>query len=235
MNDTGTIKRERVRRGSRRNFAGLLITLALHGCVLGAVALAHNQPPPPLLVARDVVRAEMVKLGKPREKFWLPRIVQPQPSQAPPETLKVAEDPNAAPSPKEAPRPEDPKISKDLKRALERARKLEALATAEPEEGALDGSRVGTANQAVGDQYVAQVLGMVRQNYNLPAGMNADQVQNPPEVRFRIAADGTLTDIKLVKSSGNPLVDDACVSAPMLTRQVPAPPRPRGIIAVCQK
>jgi TonB family protein len=229
---------ERVRRGSRRSFPGLLITIALHAGVLLAVAVAHNRPQAPLIQPRDFVRAEMVKLGKPRDKFWLPRIVQPQPSVAPPQTLKVAEDPNAAPAPVEAPRPEDPKISKDLKRALERARKLEALATAEPEEGALDGSRLGTSNQAVGDQYIAQVLGLIRQNYNLPAGMSPEQISTPPEVRVQIGPDGNLSGIKLVKTSSNPLVDDACISAVQLTRRVPPPPagsKVRGLIAVCEK
>src|SRR3954451_24835784 len=116
------------RRASGRGFAGLVITLALHGCLFAAIALANNQEQPPLIVNRDFVVAEMVKLGKSREKFWLPRITQPQRSTAPVEAIKVAEDPNAKAAPKEAPRPDDPTISKDLKRALDRARKLEALA-----------------------------------------------------------------------------------------------------------
>src|SRR5436309_9961734 len=132
---------EQQRRGSRRNFAGMIITLALHGGVLVAVAAAHNKEEVPLIVSRDFVRAEMVKLGKPRDKFWLPRVTQPPRATAPEPTLKVAEDPNAKPAPKEAPRPEDPKISKQLKNALERARKLEALAAdEEPDQGALNGS-----------------------------------------------------------------------------------------------
>lgn len=144
---------EQQRRGSRRNFAGLVVTLALHGCVLIAVAAAHSKEEAPLIVPHDFVRAEMVKLGKPREKFWLPRLTQPPRPTAPPQTLKVAEDPNAKAAPKEAPRPEDPKISKDLKNALERARKLEALAIPdEPDEGSLTGSKLGTSNTAVGDQ-----------------------------------------------------------------------------------
>jgi TonB family protein len=228
--------RERIRRGSRRNFSGLLVTAALHAGVLLAVAAAHSRPEAPLLVPRDFVRAEMVKLGKPREKFWLPRIVQPQP-QAPPQAIKLADDPNAAPAPVEAPRPEDPKISKELKRALERARKLEALATAEPDEGALDGSRLGTSNQAIGDQYLAQIRGALLQNYNLPAGMSSDQIPTPPEVRFTIGADGNLSGIKLLKTSSNPLVDDACISAVQLTRKVPPPPggRARGLTIACEK
>ena len=233
--------RKGMRRASRRSFAGLLFTVALHGGVWLAVAAAHNRGETPLIVPRDFVVAEMVKLGKPREKFWLPRLQQPQRSTAPPETLKVAEDPNAKAAPKEAPRPDDPTISKDLRRALDRARKLEALATPEQDdEGSLTGSKLGASNQAIGDQYMASIKGMLLQNYALPAGIAPDQIRKPPQIRMVIGADGSLTGIKLVDSSGNSFVDDACVNAAQQTRKVPPPP-PRwpytnhAIGVVCEK
>jgi len=229
---------EEIRRGRRGNSIGLLVTLALHGAVLAAVGIAHSQPAPPLIQPRDFVRAEMVKLGKPRDKFWLPRITQPPKAEAPPDTLKVAEDPNAKAAPKEAPKPEDAKISKQLKNALNRARALESMAEEVPDEGALNGSKVGTSNQAVGDQYLAEVNGMLRQNYFLPAGMAPDQIPNPPEIRFHFGDDGTISDVKLSKSSGNPLVDDACVDAAKMTHKIPPPPpnfHKRGISVACEK
>lgn len=228
---------QRIRRGSRRSVAGVLVTLALHGGILAAVAVAHNQPQAALIVPHDFVVAEMVKLGKPRDKFWLPRLQQPQRSTAPPQTLKVSEDPSAAPAPKEAPRPEDPTISKELRRALERAKKLEALAAPEPDdEGSLTGSKLGISNRAVGDQYQAQVVGLLHQNYAFPAGLTPDQITNPPEIVFRIGADGTLTDIKLTKPSGNSFVDDACVNAAKLTGKVPPPPAGvRGMRIQCER
>lgn len=228
--------RDEFRRGRRGNSIGMLVTLALHGAALAAVGIAHGEPKPPLIVERDFVAAELVKLGKPRDKFWLPRITQPPRAQAPAETLKVADDPNAQPAPKEAPRPEDPKIAKELKSALNRARMLEALAQEEPDEGALNGSRLGTSNQAVGDQYLAEVKGMLLQNYNLPAGIAPDQISSPPEIKFRIGPDGTLSEIKLSKSSGNSFIDDACVQAAQLTRKVgPPPPTLRGIRVACEQ
>ena len=198
-------RRDGIRRGSRRNFAGLLITLALHGGIFLAVARAHSQAEAPLIVEHDFVRAEMVKLGKPRDKFWLPRITQPPPP-APPGRIKLADDPNAKPAPPEAPKPEDPKISKDLKRALERARKLEALAAPEePDEGALDGSKLGTSNQALGDQYLADDHRAAAAELQ-PArpGMAPDQIATPPEIKFTIGADGALSNIKLTKSPATP-------------------------------
>src|SRR5262245_49863162 len=154
----------------------------------------------------------MVKLGKPRDKFWLPRITQPPAPKAPPDQIKVAEDPNAAPTPKEAPKPDDAKISKQLKNALKRAQMLENVAE-EQEIGEATGSRLGTSDHAVGDQYEAEIVGLLRQNYNLPAGMAPDQIPTPPMIAIRFSDDGTITDVKLVTPSGNPLVDDACVNA----------------------
>jgi TonB family protein len=180
----------------------------------------------------------MVKLGKPRDKFWLPRLTQPQRSTAPPDSLKVAEDPNAKAAPKEAPRPDDPTISKDLKRALDRARKLEQLAVPEePEEGSLTGSKLGTSNHETGDQYQAQVLGLMLQNYNLPAGINVDQINsNPPEIVFHISPSGAIADVRLTKPSGNSFVDDACVDAAKLTGKLPPPPPgTRGMRIQCVK
>jgi protein TonB len=216
--------RETIRRGSRRNFAGLLFTVALHGGVLLAVARAHNQPEPPLIVPHDFVRAELVKLGKPRDPFWLPRITQPPKPTAPPDQLKLSDDPDAKAAPKEAPRPEDPKISKELKNALDRAKKLEALAADDDDEGSLTGSKLGASNRAVGDQYQAQVLGLLRANYNFPAGLTPDQIPVLPEITFRIGPDGAISDVKLAKSSTNSFVDDACVDAAKLTGKVPPPP-----------
>jgi TonB family protein len=216
--------REVIRKGSRRNFAGILFTVALHGGVLLAVARAHNQPEPPLVMPHDFVRAELVKLGKPRDPFWLPRITQPPKPTAPPDQLKLSEDPDAKAAPKEAPRPEDPKISKELKNALDRAKKLEALAADDDDEGSLTGSKLGASNRAVGDQYQAQVLGLLRANFNFPAGLTPDQVPVLPEITFRIAPDGTIGDVKLAKSSTNNFVDDACVNAAKLTGKVPPPP-----------
>lgn len=225
-----------MRRGSRRSFSGLLITAVLHGAIFWTIKAAHSQPQEPLIMPRDFVQAEMVKLGKPRDKFWLPKIHTPPPP-PPPDAIKLSQNPDAKAAPVEAPKLEDPKTPKDVRRALERAAKLGQLAVPdEPDEGEANGSKLGVSNQAVGDQYLAQITGLLHQNYNFPAGMTREQINNPPVIRFRIGTDGTLSDIKLTKGSGNALVDDACVSAAQLTRKVPAPPggRARGLSVECE-
>ena len=105
---------------------------------------------------RDFVQAEMVKLGKPRDKFWLPRITQPPPP-PPPDAIKLADDPERQgrrPSRRRSPRTRRPR--RRCKNALERATKLGALAVPEdPEKATLTGSKLGTSNRAIGDQYDA--------------------------------------------------------------------------------
>jgi len=191
------VARDDIRRGPRRNFAGLVVTLALHGAILLTVARAHGKEEAPLIMRHDFVEAEMVKLGKPRDKFWLPRIVQPPRATAPPDALKVAEDPNAKAAPREAPRPDDPLISKDLKRALERAKKLEALATPEePDEGSLTGSLTKQSKWPQGDW---------RNLYFVPENLNAT-IDHVEELRPVVPAGMTMAEMALRFILMNPTV-----------------------------
>ena len=219
--------REKKRRVPRRNFAGLLITLALHGAVLGGIVYGEMHGAEAVEVPRDFVMAEMVKLGKPREKFWLPRIVEPPRPQAPPDAIKITEDVNAPKAPVEAPRPESPDISKNVKKALDRARKWKDLVEPEPDEGQLNGSPSGLANEAsAGDAYWTSVRDALRKNWNLPTGLvsDAELGRLTTEVRVRIGGDGTVTDARIAKPSGNSYFDDSCLSAVNATRRVPPPP-----------
>ena len=217
--------RETIRRGSRRNFAGLLFTVALHGGVLAGRRRRAQQARG---AAHRAARLRARRAGEAGEAARPVLAAADHPAAASrrrrPDQLKLSEDPNAKAAPKEAPRPEDPKISKELKNALERAKKLEALAAPDDDEGSLTGSKLGASNRAVGDQYQAQVLGLLRANYNFPAGLTPDQIPVLPEITFRIAPDGTIGDVKLAKSSTNSFVDDACVDAAKLTGKVPPPP-----------
>jgi TonB family protein len=218
---------ETKRRASRRNLAGLLITLVLHAGILGAVKIAHSKGEEPLDIPRDFVVAKLVKLGKPRDKFWLPRITQPPRPKAPAPTIKISEDPNAAKAPVEAPRPDNPEISKNLRRALDRAHKLEQLADTEPDEGQLTGSVNGTATEAsAGDAYATAIFDAVRKNWTTPTGLvtDAELARLTTTIKIRVGDDGTILESKLLRSSGNSFYDDSCVTAIQATHKVPPPP-----------
>ena len=85
---------------------------------------------------------------------------------------------------------------------------------------------------------MATVKGLLLQHYALPAGIAPEQITKLPTIRMTIGADGALTGIKLLKSSGNNFVDDACVNAAQETAKVPPPPAQysgRGIAVECEK
>ena len=192
----------RIRPLGRGTFlGGIAATLLIHALLVVLVYYGHLKTPPRPEAPRDMIITRLVALGKPRDKFWLPRIVQPPKPKAP-DAIKLSEDPNAAPAPKEAPKLEDTTISKDLRRALERAKALAKNAAAEEAaEGSLTGSAEGTSNQAVnGDEYATAINEAIHKHWTTPG--------NP----------------KVIKPSGNQYFDDSCVEAIKATSRVPPPP-----------
>lgn len=218
----------RIRPLGRGTFlGGIAATFLIHALLAGLVYYGQLKSPPRPEAPRDMIVTRLVSLGKPRDKFWLPRIVQPPKPKAP-DAIKVSEDPNALPAPKEAPKLEDTTISKDLRRALERAKSLAQNAAAEEAaEGSLTGSPMGTSNQAVsGDEYATAIYEAVRKNWSTPTGFVSDSelATLSAEVRVSISADGALGNPRLLKPSGNQYFDDSCVQAVKATGRVPPPP-----------
>jgi outer membrane biosynthesis protein TonB len=240
-----TIVETRVRPLGRGAFVGgVFVTLLIHGALLGLVWWAQVQPPVVEETTRDLMVTKLVKFGKPREKHWLPRIVQPPPPQeTPPPVVKVTDNVEAPPAPpREAPKPEDKDVRKDLKRALQRAREMARNLPAEPEEGLLTGSDRGTTNEASeGDAYATAIYEAIRKNWNVPQGMSLGAVANlETEVVIKISEDGSLIGQPARrKSSGSDLFDDSCVQAIQAAR-LPAPPPAqrakyrRGLVIACE-
>jgi colicin import membrane protein len=217
----------RVRRLGRGTFVGgVFATLLIHGGLGGLAYYAHMRGPPPPEGVHDLMVTRLVSLGKPREKFWLPRLpTQPKPKPVE-KTIKVSEDLNAAPAQKEAPKVEDKNVSKDLKKALERARTLAQTAGDEPPEGSLTGSTRGTASEAsVGDEYATAIYEAIRKNWNVPTGLSLGAVSGlVVEIRVSVDESGTLGPPRLTRTSGNDLFDSSCMEAIQTTRTVPPPP-----------
>ncbi len=216
----------RFRSLGRGTAAGIVATLLVHCVIASLVMWSQMRGEEPGEQVRDMIVTHLVHLGKPREKFWLPRLVQPPRPKAPTPTIKVAEDPNAAPTPKEAPKVEDADVSKDLRRALQKAQALAKATPEEPDEGSLTGSALGTSTQASqGDEYATQISEAIRRNWNVPTGLNVGDVNKLSiEIRVSISATGELGDAKISTSSGNDLFDDSGLQAVKATGKVPAPP-----------
>jgi TonB family C-terminal domain len=212
--------------GRGSSFGGIAATLLIHVSLIALIYFAHVKSPPPAEAPRDMIVTRLVALGKPRDKFWLPRIVQPPKPKAPAPTLNLTDDPNAAPAPKEAPKIDDADISKDMRRALKRAQML-AQATEEPAEGSLTGSPMGTSTQGVaGDEYATAIYMAIRKNWMTPTGLvtDAELAKLAAEIRVSIGEDGTLSAPIIKKSSGNQYFDDSCVQAVKSAGKVPPPP-----------
>ena len=219
-------------------FSGLVITLGVHGLLGMMVYLGQVKSAPREPAIRDLLVTKTISLGKPREKFWLPRIVTPPPPPPPPppEAIKIANSPDAAAAPptppKDPPKPEDKRISSDLRRALQRAKMLSQAAKEEPPEGSLTGSATGNSSSAEeGDEYATQVRDAIHRNWSSPSGLldEAQLAQLEAVVRVRISDSGQLSGASLVKPSGNALFDDSAVQAVKSTSQVPPiPPASRA-------
>jgi colicin import membrane protein len=209
---------------------GFFVTLAIHAVLFGLVWYGTVKAPPREEKEREIILTEMVKLGKPREKFWLPRIVEAPPPPPVEKVIPLAQDPNAKPvekkpeKPPEKP-PEKQDLSKKVQDVLNRRRAMLQNAS-EPEEGLATGSIHGTANtQTEGDPYASMIRDMIREHWNVPSGLTLGEVLNlETRIRIQLAEDGTLLDPKITKSSGNQLYDDTCVQAIQATRKVPPPP-----------
>jgi TonB family protein len=205
---------------------GVLMTLAVHALLAALVYFAHVTQPEPTEVSRDLMVTKMVSLGKPRNKNWLPRIVEPPKPKAPEPTIKVTQNLNAAPAVKEPPRPKDPEIAKDVKRAMDRARMLARNAAEEPPEGSLQGSATGTSTEAsAGDAYATAIYEAIRRNWTVPTGLSIGTVSElVTDIRISISESGEILSPTVRKSSGNNLYDDSCMQAVQATRRVPPPP-----------
>jgi TonB family protein len=210
--------------GRGSSFGGIFATLLIHASLVALIYFAHVKSPPPMEAPRDMIVTKLVALGKPREKFWLPRIVQPpKPKVA---ALKLTDDANAAPAPKEAPKVDDADISKEMKRALKRAQML-AQATEEPAEGSLTGSPLGRSTEGVsGDAWATLVDAAIRQNWVTPVGLisDAELAGLVAKIRISISEEGKLSNPVVKQSSGNQYFDDSCVQAVKSAGKVPPPP-----------
>lgn len=221
---------EKRRRGSTR--IGIAVTVVLHGAFVTAVGIAHSRPvKKPSPDRRHFVAAEMIALGHHPDDSRLPAVTQPPHLPKRRAALNVTDDPDARPAGTNASRPTDEPPEGTIIGQRMPSRMIWGP-------GAPNESELGTSNRNAGERYLAEITGLLRQNYFLVAGLTMDEVPTPPEIRFRFTDDGTIFDVNLSRSSADPLVDDACLNAARLTRQLPPPPadfRARRVAVSCEK
>jgi hypothetical protein len=219
---------------------GIVAALLLHIIAIGpfvAKALmphrAEEEEKP--LVARPVVQAALLKLGKPLDPKKLPERLVPQQRTAPKKQITASrEDPAKAQKPDAGPPPPDAKDS-DLQNLITKSDTFAEKPTPRPEEGRAEGSDAGTEtdpNKAhAGDLYASQLGQLFAQALTVPSVISVGEARRLCAVfEVNIGKNMVIWHVKSspVKSSGNELFDDAARGMLLKfldeKRQLPKPP-----------
>ncbi len=161
----------------------------------------------------------------------------PKPKQEPKQELK--EEPKKVEPPKQAPKPPQPtpvafavKTDKAADPVVVSSDPAPAAAAPTPTTGdtsgsATGGSPGGSAGGGEGDDfdfgaYLAEVQKRIKKTWHPPRGAESQSVT----LKFKVLADGTATNIRLVKSSGVSASDDAAKEA--IANGSPFPPLPKS-------
>jgi protein TonB len=207
---------------SHRSRWAVGVSVVLHGSLLAAAIfvpqILAGEPEPVEFVIVDIVPLQA--LGRPEPEPEPEPVAEPEP-EPPPRPAPPPEEAPTLPAPKPAPKTEKP---------------AERRPPAPPEEpkqrrGSAFGSATGTAAfgaQGVGldnpdftyGYYVEQMLALISNNWARPPAAGRIEAV----VHYRIARDGTVSEIELLESSGDRAFDDAALTAVRLAS--PLPPLP---------
>lgn len=182
---------------------------------------AEPKPLPPPPAKPEIVTKPEPKKPEPK-KLEKPKAEPPKPMDKPkPEPKK--------PEPKPAPKPKQPEPLQDRMKDLlasetQLVRKTEAdrqQANQLAEENQrVAAARASQANAKALDSYINKIQVKVRGNIILPLGISGN-----PEAVFLVsqAVDGTILEIRLKRSSGNPALDSAIEKAIQKSSPLPRP------------
>ena len=165
-----------------------------------------------------------------------PRPEPPKPKSEPkPEPVKPPPKPDIAVKEKEKPKPEkkpEPKfdpIQEALKKEMEQARRQQMSNAASQE---LSQMQAASAAQSKSKSaYVDRIRNKIRGNLVVPLG-----VQGNPEAEFRVTQlpSGEVHEVRLTKSSGNKMLDEAIERAINKSSPLPNPERPADFSRVLE-
>jgi TonB family protein len=237
---------------ARPSRAGLFIGLSVAGHVLLLAAAAlytHLTAQPKVDPNVPVIRATLVRQGKPRDPKLLPRKEQPPP---PPKEVKAPPAPSPTPPPpvdkvavpvpglKPATPPPAPQkgeaTGEDRRKRLFGAFDKTAQKPTEPEEleGAEDGDPDGDSAIAEGERYYALLSTQVRRNYNVADTIpETERLHLKAQVQMRLGRAGEVLETRLVATSGNDLFDSSVLAA--VKKASPFSPPPAHLRDALQK
>ena len=205
-------------------------SLAVH-LALGGLALYRRGPA--IDLGQEPITARLVRLGEPRPKELLPRKEQPPAPEPGPEAAPVAAAP-APPAAKPGPAAKavaataaTPRPVKERTAGATGGRRLGSVLAGMKQElaaGSPEGDPLGDSSEAIGDQYLAQVVRALRQNYRVPSTIGEkERLFLKGTLILFIEPDGRVLRHEFVTRSGNPTFDEALERAVHDTRLPPPP------------
>jgi len=117
----------------------------------------------------------------------------------------------------------DELLSGDVMEKIKRDARAE-----ESKEGAKDGVEDGDVTDPAlalkANMYIRQISKLIKQNWNIPSIISADERKNlMTKVYFKITYGGEVYDIKIRTSSGNSVYDNSVIEAVTKTAKLPLP------------
>ena len=218
---------------------GLLLVLGLVYSVLTAGPKVDPNIP--------VIKATLVRQGKPRDQKLLPRKEEAAPppkevkappappSEAPkPPSKPAVAVPSVKPQPPPAPQKGDTAGEDRRKRLFGAFDKTAKKAPDEELEGAEDGDPNGDSATAEGERYYALLSSQVHRNYDVAQSIpEAERLYLKALVQVRVGRTGEVLETRLTSTSGNELFDAAVLSA--VKKASPFSPPPDHLRDALQK
>jgi len=221
---------------------GVVVAIALHVATVGPFVYkaTHPQENPEEdkpLVARPVVQASLLKLGKPIDPKQLPDRVVPQQRTAPKKTVTASqEDPGQK---RDAGAPPANVQDSDLLNLVAKSDPFaEDAGRKRPEEGHPGGIDGGTETDPskvrAGDMYATQLGQFFGQHLNVPSIISVGEERKLCAVyEINLGKNMVIWYVRSapVKSSGNELFDDAArtMLSKLLDDKTPLPPPPKEV------
>jgi TonB family protein len=217
---------------------GLLLVLGLFYSYVTSGPRVDPNPP--------VIRASLVRQGKPRDQKLLPRKEElpPPPKEvkaapAPPTPAPTPEKiavpvPGVKPEPKPAPQKGDTSAEDRRKRLFGAFDKTAKKAPDEELEGKEDGDPSGDSATEEGERYYALLASQIRRNYDVAENITKEErLMLKAQVKVRLGRAGEVLDAALSSSSGNDLFDGIVVAA--VRKASPFSPPPEHLRDLLQK
>lgn len=218
----------------------VLASIGGHVALVAAVLLfSWFKLTPDVNLDQKPIKASLVRLGKKKDEKLLPRKEELPP---PPQEVKAEPKVDVPPPldnkvPVQVPgvKPQETKPQEGKKEESSSSKLFGAFdkfgKTRPPEEleGAEDGDVRGDSAKQEGDRYSGLIHARVKDFYDVSQTIpETERMYLKANVFMRVARNGSISDVKLTKSSGNDLFDAAVLAAVKKASPLPPPPAEVG-------